>query len=494
MERDGGDMTISADPILPAAGTWSHRKKNGDPPFKQGVSTSTHQFSGVADLLAAGKALRDTLPRQEHAHWKRRNNHIDPIRILHQTDEGRLPELVPIRYGRMMQSPFAFFRGSAAVMAADLAQTATTGILVQACGDCHLANFGGFATPERNVIFDINDFDETLRAAWEWDVKRLVVSFVLAARFIGLTESQGREAAAEVSRSYRKAMRKFTEMHPLDVWYSRLSVEDVIDTVPKERRAAIKTRIEGALARSGSEMDFPRLAGMVGGQVGIRDNPPLIFHPDLARSPDFDRLLAKVFASYRETLADDRRALLDQYRVVDAAIKVVGIGSVGRRCWIALLMSATNHPLFLQFKEAVASVLEPYAGRSTYAHHGHRVVAGQRLMQPYSDMFLGWVSAQTKTGRKHYYVRQLRDAKIKPLVETFDAELLRLYGKACGRVLARAHAKPGGQAIIGGYLGSSDQFDLAITNFAVTYADQVERDYSALKAAVKSGKTVVRLE
>jgi len=353
----------------------------------------------VKDLVAAGKALREKVPRTVHAEWRKGSRHADPLRILRAGDEGRLGDLVPIRYGRMLRSPFAFYRGSAAVMAADLAKTPVTGLRVQVCGDCHLVNFGGFATPERNIIFDINDFDETLPAPWEWDVKRLVASLVLAARSNGLTDAQGREQAAVAARSYRKSLREFTEMKPLEVWYDRVTAKDFIKLVPKGRRALVQDRVDKALARAGSEMDFPKLASMVGGHIGIRDTPPLIFHPEAAHAPEFRKLLDKVFTNYRETLPDDQRVLLDQYRVVDAAIKVVGIGSVGRRCWITLLMSATNDPLFLQFKEAVSSVLEPYAGKSVYAHHGQRVVIGQRLMQPSSDVFLGWVTVAGPQGR-----------------------------------------------------------------------------------------------
>jgi uncharacterized protein (DUF2252 family) len=444
----------------------------------------------VEDLLAAGKALRDKVPRAAHAEWSKGNRRADPIRILRASDEGRLRELVPIRYGRMLQSPFAFYRGSAGVMAADLSKTPATGLRVQACGDCHLMNFGGFATPERNIIFDINDFDETLPAPWEWDVKRLAASFILAARSNGLTEAQGREAVMAAAGSYRKALRDFTEMNPLEIWYARVTMQDVVETVPKGRRAAMQDRLDKIVARAkpGSEMDYPKFASMVGGHIGIRDTPPLIFHPEAVHSPGFRKVLDKVFMDYRETLPDDRRILLDQYRVVDAAIKVVGIGSVGRRCWIALLMSSTNDPLFLQFKEAVPSVLEPYAGKSTYAHQGQRVVIGQRLMQPTSDVFLGWVTALGPQGRKQFYIRQLRDAKIKPMVENMNAEILSLYGETCGMVLARAHAKTGDQATISGYLGNSDQFDDAMADFAVAYADQAERDYAALKTAVKNGK------
>jgi uncharacterized protein (DUF2252 family) len=388
----------------------------------------------------------------------------------------------------MLASPFTFFRGAAGVMAADLARTPATGIRVQVCGDCHLLNFGGFATPERNIVFDINDFDETAPGPWEWDIKRLAASFVLAARSNGLSDDNARDLAATCAQTYRKRMRDFSQMSPLEVWYARVTAQDVANAVPASRRGRVNARIEKASARDGSEMDFPKLAGMVGGQVAIRDAPPLIFHPEQAREPGFQGVMEQAFGAYRETLTDDRRALLDRYRIVDAAIKVVGIGSVGRRCWILLLMSSSNDPLFLQFKEAEASVLEPYAGESVYPHHGQRVVAGQRLMQPVSDMFLGWVTVEA-TG-KQYYVRQLRDAKIKPLVETFDRELFSVYAKACGWVLARAHAKAGDAASIGGYLGSGDAFDEAMGAFGVAYADQTERDHAALKAAVRKGDVV----
>ncbi|MBR0670544.1 DUF2252 domain-containing protein [Neoroseomonas soli] len=445
----------------------------------------------VAERMEAGKALRTRVPRAAHAEWKRTAQRQDPVALLQASDAERLPELVPIRYGRMLASPFAFFRGSAAVMAADLVGTPATGIRVQACGDCHLANFGGFATPERNIIFDINDFDETLPAPWEWDVKRLAASFVLAARSIGLSDGKGRDAAVSAARAYRKRLREFAGMHPLEVWYARVTAEDVLTMVPAARVAALKARIDKALSGSGSELDFPKLAGVVGGRTAIRDTPPLIFHPDFARSKEFDEVLTQIFAAYRETLSDDRRVLLDRYRVVDAAIKVVGVGSVGRRCWIVLMMSASNDPLFLQFKEAVASVLEPFAGASAYAHHGQRVVVGQRLMQPASDLFLGWV---TGVNGKQFYVRQLRDAKIKPLIETFDGEMLELYARICGWSLARAHAKSSEVAGIAGYLGSGDAFDDAVGDFALAYADQAERDHAALKAAVRRGAVTVHLE
>jgi hypothetical protein len=378
-------------------------------------------------------------------------------------------------------------------MAADLAVTPTTGLRVQACGDCHLLNFGGFATPERNIIFDINDFDETLPAPWEWDVKRLATSFVLAARSNGLSDDDGCAAAVGVTGSYRKRLAAYAGMSPLQVWYESIDTEDYlslgIDPALKKR---IKRRIANAIKRSsGSELDYPELAGMISGQIHIRDAPPLIFHPEIAREPDFMARLAAVFETYRKTLPEERRALLDRYRLVDAAIKVVGIGSVGSRCWIALFMSADNAPLFLQFKEARASALEPYAGRSVYPHHGQRVVIGQRLMQPASDVFLAWLDGEN--GRQ-FYARQLRDAKIKPLVETFDAMDLLVYAKACGWALARSHAKASETWSISGYLGKSDAFDIAMGRFALAYADQAEADHAELKRAVRAGKVQVLQE
>ena len=443
--------------------------------------------------LADGKALRDKIAREDLGWWKPEKNRTNPVDILTTSDPDRLPQLVPIRYARMLESPFAFYRGSAAVMAADLAKAPTTGLRVQACGDCHLANFGGFATPERNIVFDINDFDETLPAPWDWDVRRLAASIVLAARSIGISDKKGHDCAAAAARSYRERMREYSEMDPLRLWYTQISDEDFIAGAPQAERKRIRKRIEKATAAGGSELAYPELASAVSGRIHISDRPPLIFHPDVTAAPEFRKVLEDVFRAYRETLAEERRVLLDRYGVLDSAHKVVGIGSVGRRCWIVLLMSEENSPLFLQFKEAVESVLEPHAGPSAYQHHGQRVVMGQRLMQPASDIFLGWVTAPS--GRQ-FYVRQLRDAKIKPLIETFDDELLEAYAGACGWVLARAHAKVSNlSSTISGYLGSSsDEFDEAMGDFGIAYADQAERDHAALKSAVKHGKVEVYQE
>ena len=459
-----------------------------EPTPSLGASHALHVVS-PDEWIAAGKALRDKIPREQHGRWNGVKGRPDPIDLLHKSDVGRMKKLIPIRYGRMLQSPFAFYRGSAGIMAADLARTPITGLKVQACGDCHVLNFGGFATPERSIIFDINDFDETSPGPWEWDVKRLVASIALAARSNGLSDTQGHDCAVNCARMYREHMLKFSKMDPLRIWYEETSATDFIESLPKALQKRVKKRIEKTAAHGGSEFDFPKLAGSVGGRIRITDQPPLIFHPEITGTAGATTILDELFRNYRESLPDDRRILLDRYRLVDVAIKVVGVGSVGRRCWIALMMSKGNEPLFLQFKEAVKSVLEPYAGKSIYDHHGQRVVMGQRLMQPASDIFLGWTTAPN--GR-HFYVRQLHDAKIKPLVETFNAEMLDVYAQACGWVLARAHAKASEiSATISGYLGSSnDAFDAAMGKFALAYADQAERDHAALKTAVRKGKIV----
>jgi hypothetical protein len=460
---------------------------------KPAAGTTPHIVS-PDDRAAAGKALRDKLAHASNmAAGRHPKAGRTPSTSCTNLDAGRVQELVPIRYGRMLQSPFAFSRGSAGVMAADLARTPSTGLNVQACGDCHLANFGGFATPERHIIFDINDFDGTSPAPWEWDVKRLAASVMLAARSIGLSDAKGRDCATAAARGYREHMRESSRMDPLVMWYANVAAEDLMTIAPKNARKHLQRRIDHVAMDRGSELDFPKLAGSVGGQIRITEQPPLIFHPEAARAPDFLSTLEGILSTYRDSLADDRRQLFDRFRLVDAAIKVVGVGSVGRRCWIVLMMSEADSPPFLQVKEAAQSVLEPYAGKSAYRHHGQRVVMGQRLMQPASDIFLGWL---TGPHDRQFYVRQLRDAKIKPLIETFDADVLDVYAGACGWVLARAHAKVSEiSATISGYLGSSsDEFDQAMGRFAVAYADQAERDHAALKVAVKRGKIKVHLE
>jgi uncharacterized protein (DUF2252 family) len=487
-----GGRPAAPTPIRRISGTTKQETNgaNAVPPAPTGPELPS------AALFAAGKALRERLPRHIHGTFKRDRDKVDPLAILRAQDKDRQKQLVPIRYGRMLQTPFTFYRGAAAVMAADLAKTPATGLRVQACGDCHLLNFGGFATPERNIVFDINDFDETAPAPWEWDVKRLIASFVLAARSQGLKESDGRDAAVACARSYRKRLREYSEMSPLEIWYARISLDDLLTSTPTSVRKSFDARSRGRLAKataaSSSDLEYPKLAGMVSGKIRIHDAPPLIFHPTDVSSEEWDERAAEALKCYRDTLPDERRELLDQYRMVDSAMKVVGIGSVGTRCSIMLMMSTNNTPLFLQWKQAKQSVLEPYAGKSVYPHSGQRVVMGQKLMQSASDIFLGWATSNIGI---QGYVRQLRDVKIKPLVELMDAPELTQFAKFCGWALARAHAKAGdSEQKISGYLGNTDKFDEAMGSFAVTYADQTERDHAALKAAVRAGKIEVLLE
>jgi len=387
----------------------------------------------------------------------------------------------------MLQTPFTFYRGAALNMAADLARTPVTGLRVQACGDCHLLNFGMFATPERREIFDINDLDETLPAPWEWDVKRLATSFVLACRDNGLAKSDARDTVLSCVRSYRKRMAEFADMNALDVWYASLNADELIPKISAaEDRLRLEKRLAKARRQTVAEHDFPKLAEVVGELPVIKDNPPLIYHWPDKRHAELFAHISKAFERYRQTLAEDRQMLLDRYDIRDVAVKVVGVGSVGTRCGILLLTSG-KYPLFLQLKEAGPSVLEAYAGKSRYANHGERVVNGCWLMQSASDIFLGW----TELDGHHYYIRQLRDLKIKLLVERFNRDAMLLYAKMCGWALALAHARSGSPARISGYLGKSECFDEAIADFSTAYADQCERDYDVLEKAVRKGKLEV---
>ncbi|WP_165223708.1 DUF2252 domain-containing protein [Aquisphaera insulae] len=433
-----------------------------------------------------GRALRSECPRSSHAKWKPKADRPDPIALLEESSKGRIPELIPVRYGRMMASPFAFFRGAAITMAADLAGTPATGLRVQACGDCHLMNFGGFATPERRLVFDINDFDETLPAPWEWDVKRLAASFVLAGRNNGFTAAQSREAAQACVRSYRESMAAFASMRVLDVWYQRADLESLIPRIQDEGvRKAVRKRLDKAQQQSAREHADPRLAEIVGREATIKDCPPEIFHLPADGEEEFTSRVLTAFAGYRASLPDDRKRLLDRFTLRDIAMKVVGVGSVGTWCSVVLLLANEDDPLLLQVKEARPSVLEPYAGESIYSNHGRRVVNGCRLMQSASDLFLGWTELE---GGTHYHVRQLKDMKIKPAVETYTPGTMLQYAGLCGWTVARAHARSGEPAEIAGYLGKAETFDQAIADFAVAYADQTEQDHKALVKAVKSGR------
>jgi uncharacterized protein (DUF2252 family) len=435
------------------------------------------------ERMAEGKALREKVPRASQAQWKPSPRRPDPIELLKHSDRGRIAELLPIRYARMRQSPFGFFRGSAALMAADLATTPTTRLRVQACGDCHVANFGGFGSPERRLVFNINDFDETLPAPWEWDLKRLAASIVLAGREIGLSERRCEEAARAAVQSYREHMREYAQMRALEVWYSRLGAEILIE---EAKTAAEKKRweaIEKKAKLQTAEHVFPKITRVVQGRPRIVDVPPLVYHPPgIARS---GKHVLDMFERYRRTLPEDRRVVLDRYRIVDIARKVVGIGSVGTRCAVALLMAGKGDPLFLQFKEARQSVLAPYAGQSRYENQGERVVTGQRMLQSLSDVFLGW--ARDDQGRD-YYFRQLRDMRMKLDVNEMSRQDWFEFVDLCGRALARAHARTGDPAHMAGYLGKNSAIDRAIGAFAVAYADQTERDHAEFVKAIRSGR------
>jgi uncharacterized protein (DUF2252 family) len=445
-----------------------------------------------AELAAMGKSLRDKCPRSSHAEWKPPHDRPHPVELIEQSDQGRIPELMPLRHGRMLQSPFTFYRGAALNMAVDLASMPTTNIRVQCCGDAHLVNFRGFATPERRVQFDIHDLNETLPAPWEWDLKRLAASFVIACRDNGLGDVSGADAAIACARSYREHMVEYGKMRVLDVWYDSLDVEELLMRVKdEESRRRAKKRLQKERERSALEHDFPELAHQVGGKPMIKDNRPTIYHSRKEEEYASDTVIRGSFAQYRESLRPSVRALLDHFEFKDWALKVVGVGSVGTFCAVLLLMADDKDPLFLQVKEARASVLEAYAGKSVFANHGERCVNGHRLMQSASDVFLGWCTG--KLGR-HFYIRQLRDVKLKPKVEVFNSSAMIQFGEFCGWTLARAHARSGEPALIGGYLGNSDTFDKAIAAFSVAYADQNERDYESLKKAAHAGKLEVVME
>ena len=437
----------------------------------------------IKERAKAGKALRDKVSRNSQKEWTAPSNRPDPVDILQKSDHGRLAELLPIRYGRMQQSPFAFFRGSASVMAWDLSRTPTTGILTQACGDCHAANFGGFASPERRLLFDINDFDETLEAPWEWDLKRLAASIVLASRELGFGGERSEEAVERTAKSYREHIREYAHMRALEVWYSHMDAEVFVKEAPTTAAKKRWEQVEERARLQTAEHIFPKIASVKNGHPRIVDHPPLVYHP---RESDVIRKhVIQMFHAYRETLPPERRIILDRYSIVDVARKVVGVGSVGTRCAVVLLMAGEHDPLLLQFKEAFPSVLEPYAGKSPYSNHGERVVTGQRMLQSASDVFLGWT--RDEEGRS-YYFRQLRDMKMKIDLETMTRNDWFEYVEICGWTLARAHARTGDAAMIAGYLGKSTAFDSALVTFATSYADQTDRDYASLVKAIRGGR------
>jgi uncharacterized protein (DUF2252 family) len=444
---------------------------------------------------AAGRAARAGARRSSHAAWEPPPNRADPVAVLERQAATRVAELVPIRYGRMSASPFAFFRGAAAVMAADLAGTPVSGLPVQACGDAHLSNFGAFAAPDRRLVLDLNDFDESLPGPWEWDVKRLAASFAIAGRENGLGRKQRERTLLTVARTYRGSMRSFASQRNLEVWYARLGVESALAEIEAEPKLSKQVRKGVAKARAKDSLRaLEKLTHLVDGELRISADPPLIVPAEelLAEGDarELEGALRDVLDSYRATLPADRQHLLDGYRFRHIARKVVGVGSVGTRAWVILLTGADDgDPLFLQAKEAEASVLEPYAGPSRFENHGQRVVEGQRLMQAASDIFLGWCPAIGLDGRRRdFYVRQLWDWKRSVEVERLTPHGLEIYARMCGWTLARAHARSGDRIAIAAYLGGGDSLDRAIAAFSEAYADQAERDHAALLEAIGSGR------
>lgn len=462
------------------------------------VADSIQSHPGSPDeRAAAGKAARAVAPRSSHGEWKPAAGRPDPVEVLEHQATSRVGQLVPLRYGRMLASPFTFYRGAAAVMAADLAQTPRSGLETQLCGDAHLSNFGAFASPERRLVFDLNDFDETLPGPWEWDVMRLVASFSLAGRDRGCSTEERRGIVLAVAREYRETMRRLAQMGNLESWYQELDADAIAarwaTAVGGKQRKTFERSVAKARAKD-SERAFSKLVEEVDGKLRILSNPPLIVPieelADEARGADVEGLVRDVLSAYRDSLPVERRALLDGYRLIDIAFKVVGVGSVGTRAWIALLLGRDRQdPLFLQIKEAQRSVLEPYTAPSEFDLQGERVVHGQRLMQTASDVMLGWVRAKgIDDEQRDFYVRQLWDWKGSVQVESMDARGLVAYAEICGMTLAHAHARGGDRIAIGSYLGKSDVFDTAMVEFAEAYADQSERDYEALKAAVDAGR------
>jgi len=445
---------------------------------------------------ADGKAAREAAPRTSHGEWAPAAGRTDPVELLERQATSRVGQLLPLRYGRMLVSPFTFYRGAAAVMAADLADTPASGLTAQLCGDAHLANFGAFAAPNREMVFDVNDFDETLPGPWEWDVKRLAASFSVAGRDRGFATRERRQVVTAMGAEYRATLRRLAALGNLEVWYTRIDVPTIADrweaAAGEKEVKAFRRNLAKAQAKDRMRA-LSKLTHEVDGKLRIVSEPPLLIPlRELAegRPEEVEEAVLEILADYRETLAEDRRVLLDSYRYLDAALKVVGVGSVGTRAWIVLLQGRDEgDPLFLQVKEAQRSVLEPYAEPSAYAQQGERVVQGQRLVQAAGDIMLGWVTAAGIDGKKRdFYVRQLWDQKGSARIEGMDPKALAAYAQICGTTLAHAHARSGDRIAIAAYLGKGDTFDRAIAEFAERYADQNERDYEALRAAADEGR------
>ena len=462
-------------------------------PLPTGSELRDQLFSRpMNERMAMGVALRERCRRRDLAVWEPGDDRPDPVDLLVESSKGRVEELIPIRYGRMLVTTFTFYRGGAAIMASDLSRSPSPGLRVWACGDAHLLNFGAFATPERRMAFDINDFDETAIAPFDWDVKRLVASFVVAGRANGFTAADARAAALNAARVYRERMAEFASQPVLDVWYSSLDPFDLYKAAAAEIdvKPAVK-RLQLAQERSAHAREYAKLAYQGGTPPRIKDEPPLLYHPLEFGDEAFAKIAEQAIADYAASLPQERLLLIERFKLVDVAMKVVGVGSVGTFCGIALMMSGSGDPLFLQFKEARQSVLEPYERQLPIKHHGERVVIGQRLMQSASDIFLGWF---TGSGDRHrqFYMRQLRDAKVTPLVETFDPARMKAYAGATGMALARAHARSGDAAMLSGYMNTRKSFDEALATFGERYADQNEKDHAALVAAVRDGRIEAR--
>jgi uncharacterized protein (DUF2252 family) len=447
--------------------------------------------------VARGKAARAEVPRSSHAEFVAGSDRADPLTLLRDQDVTRLPELLAIRYGRMASSAFAFFRGAALPMASDLARTPRSGLNVQLCGDAHLANFGLFASPERHLVFDINDFDETLRGPWEWDVKRLATSIEIAGRANGYSSKQRKDSVLATVAAYRRSMRAFAGMDPLEVWYAHVDMARIQALTDGSLRARQRKTLARAIAKAHTKDNLGALGRFATVQDGVprlNAEPPLVvpirdLWGETAEAAATEGGLRRLMSDYRDTLEHERRPLLDRYRLVDMARKVVGVGSVGTRSWMLLLIDDDLHPLFLQAKEVGPSVLEEFVGAGEYDNGGRRVVVGQRLMQAVSDIFLGWVRATGFDGTsRDFYLRQLRDWKASADIETMLPEGMRTYGEVCGWTLARAHARSGDPLAVAAYLGGGPSFDLAVQEFAESYADQNARDHESLVDAIASGQ------
>jgi uncharacterized protein (DUF2252 family) len=453
----------------------------------------------VAERVAQGKAARADVPRKSHATFEPAADRPDPVALLEEQAAARVPELVPIRYGRMLVSPFTFYRGAAYIMASDLAGSPRTSLISQLCGDAHLSNFGGYAAPDRRLVFDMNDFDETLPGPFEWDLKRLVASFAVAGRSRGYDAGTREIINRTVVRGYREAMTSFASMRTFDVWYSRVDIDEMAKQWMSQANATMIKRFEKNVAKARSKDSlsaFTKLTQIVDGEPQFVSSPPLVVRAEELFEASSEQVFEAVrgaIRSYRRTLEGDRRHLLERFRFVDLARKVVGVGSVGTRAWIALFVGRDNDdPLILQIKEAQASVLEPFLGKSRFANHGQRVVEGQRLLQAASDTMLGWIRTEGEDGvKRDFYLRQLWDSKGSALVDTMKPPAMTIYAQVCGETMARAHARSGDAVAIASYLGSSDTFDRALAAFAEAYADQNERDYVALQAAAESGRIAV---